>query len=128
MFEASGSVMKTARGGGAAGVHEQPLTQGSVVGAIRSIAFSPNGQWLASGGDDKVVRLWRVSPGSAGQPTQFASDAQVLKGHFGAVNTVSFSPDSKVLVSGSQDASIILLAVSSGGQITILRDPQQVLS
>ncbi len=126
--DATVRVLNTTTGAEAAVLHEQPLTQGSVVGAIRSIAFSPNGQWLASGGDDKVVRLWRVSPGSAGQPTQFASDAQVLKGHFGAVNTVSFSPDSKVLVSGSQDASIILWEVSSGGQITILRDQQQVLS
>jgi WD40 repeat protein len=27
---------------------------------IYSIAFSPNGKYIASGGDDKIVRLFRI--------------------------------------------------------------------
>jgi WD40 repeat protein len=32
-------------------------------GKVRALAFSPNGQTLASGGEDRTVRLWNVATG-----------------------------------------------------------------
>lgn len=32
-------------------------------GRIRSLSVDPTGQWLASGGDDKTVRLWEIATG-----------------------------------------------------------------
>ena len=34
--------------------------------AVTSLAFSPDGALLASGGLDSVLRLWKINPGSAG--------------------------------------------------------------
>ncbi len=32
--------------------------------SVRSVAFSPDGSWLASGSDDNTVRLWSTATGA----------------------------------------------------------------
>jgi len=59
-----------------------------------SVAFSPDGETLASGGEDATIILWDVD---TRQPI-----AQPLKGHTGTVTTVAFSPNGKYLASGSR--------------------------
>ena len=41
--------------------HAQPQAQSHAKGRIRALAFSPNGRWLAGGGDDYIVRIWSVN-------------------------------------------------------------------
>jgi hypothetical protein len=67
---------------------------------VTSVAFSPDGQTLASGSWDATIRLWDVATGqSRGEP---------LQGHTYPVYSVAFSPDGQTLASGSWDATIIL--------------------
>lgn len=63
-------------------------------GPVRSIAFSPNGALVASGGDDNAIRLWDTTSGEI---------SQVLRGHGNAVRAVAFSPDGKFVLSGGQE-------------------------
>ena len=49
-----------------------------------SVAYSPDGEVLASGGNNEKVELWHVSDGSL---------IQTLDGHSDSVNTIAFSPD-----------------------------------
>lgn len=59
-----------------------------------SAAVSDNGELMATGGFDRVVRVWRVSDGK--KLAEFT-------GHQDLVSMLAFSPDGKRLVSGGYD-------------------------
>jgi WD40 repeat protein len=75
----------------------QPFTGHS--NAVTSVAFSPNGQMIVSGSDDRTVRLWDIQGNPIGQP---------YRGHKRGVNSVAFSPDSQIIASGGNDNTIYL--------------------
>jgi serine/threonine protein kinase len=80
--------------------------------SVYSVAFSPDGQVLASGSDDGTIKLWEVKTGRV---------INSLRGHSNLVSEVAFSPDGKVLASGSYDSTIKLWEVKTGRVINSLR-------
>lgn len=67
--------------------------------AILALAFSPDSRWFAAGLASKAVRLFDAHDGAV---------MQTLVGHQDHVQSVAFSPDGSLLVSGSRDKSLLL--------------------
>ncbi|KAH8752251.1 vegetative incompatibility protein HET-E-1 [Diaporthe sp. PMI_573] len=74
-------------------------------GRIRSIAISPDGRWLASGSDDKTVKIWDVATGAC---------KQTLVGHDDWIQSIAISPDGRWLASGSDDKTVKIWDVATG--------------
>ena len=68
-------------------------------GEVTSLAFSPDGKVLASGGQDPEVRLWDTTSGK---------ELRKLEGHSGLVRALGFAPDGKTLASAGQDGVVRL--------------------
>jgi WD40 repeat protein len=78
-------------------------------GGVNSVAFSPDGKVLASGGWDDTVRLWDVQTGK---------ELRKIDAHKAMVGRVVFSADGRVLASrGALDGTVRLWDPVTGTQL-----------
>ena len=76
------------------------------------MVFSPDGERIASVGDENEGGLWNVHDGKC---------VKILKGHTARIMSVSFSPDGRKLVSGGSDETIRLWDVGTGECLMTLK-------
>jgi ribosome assembly protein 4 len=67
------------------------------VGPINHVMFAPNGIIFVSASFDKTLRVWSVHESKC---------LAVLKAHVSEVYLLSFSHDSKWVISGSKDSTL----------------------
>ncbi len=78
---------------------------------VNSVAFSPDGTQIVSGGRNKTVIVWDTASGD---------EVRSLVGHNDLVSSVAFSPDGTRIVSGSWDKTLRIWDAASGDEIQTL--------
>lgn len=103
--------------------------------AVNVVRFSPDGQLLASGGDDSVILLWKLNDSKeSDQPSLFQDNeddqlnkeswsvVKTLRGHIEDVYDISWTRDGNFMISGSVDNTAIMWNVAKGQKLCILND------
>ena len=86
---------------------------------VSSVAWSSNGKYIASGGNDKTVRVWDAATGK---------EISCYDGHSDPVLTVAWSPDSSRIASGSKDKTVQIWKAETGEKLLLYRGHAHALS
>ena len=88
--------------------------------ASRVGTFSPDGQFVAAGGDSlPTIRVWDVASGHL---------VAVLQGHTEPVESLAFSPDGRKLASGSFDATVRIWDFASRKELLVYRGHSKAIA
>ena len=87
--------------------------------SVKSVGFSPDGNYLVSGSDDNTVKLWDVKNQSL---------VHTFNGHQDWVLSVGFSRDGNYLVSGSLDKTVKLWDMKKQSLIHTFNGHQKAVS
>ncbi len=79
--------------------------------AIRAVAISPDGKFLASAGEESRIIVWDLTNRKV---------RNILFGPTDFVNSVSFSPDGRLLATGGEDARVLIFDVGTGNLLRTL--------
>jgi tetratricopeptide (TPR) repeat protein len=87
--------------------------RGTSTGSIESLAFSPDGNWLAAGTAGKTIHVWDLAT---------RTERMLFKGHHAPVKTITFSHDGNRLASsGSDDQTVKVWDVQTGKELFTLK-------
>jgi len=88
---------------------------------VNAVAWSPCGQWLASGGDDRMIFIYDA------KTFEVKSSLSVDAG-FGGVQSVSFSPKGDMVAAGCHNGNIFFVDAAAGEIKSSLRGHNHYVS
>ncbi|GAB1597834.1 chromatin assembly factor 1 subunit B-like, partial [Argonauta hians] len=101
--------------------------------SVNVVRFSPDGELMASGGDDAFVILWKMGDTISGNGSTIFQEEEednketwhlhkVLRGHLEDIYDLCWSADNRFIVSGSVDNSAIIWDVTKDQKVCIFKE------
>ena len=81
---------------------------------IVALTISPSSEFIATGSSDWTIEVWKVRNTALLSEADLGDPLWILKGHAGTVTVVAFSPNGKMLASGSTDQRVRLWDLTTG--------------
>ena len=81
-------------------------------GAVRSVAFSPDGQRIVTGSLDGTAKAWEAASGK---------ELVTFKGHRAGIKSVAFAPDGQRIATGSDDETVKVWDSTSGKELLTIK-------
>jgi serine/threonine protein kinase len=91
---------------------DQPYTLKGHSSDVNSVSFSPDGEMLVTGSDDRTIKLWNL---------RTKQEIRTFKGHSSWIYAIAISPDGQIIASGSADKTIKLWNLNTGTYIRTLK-------
>ncbi|MHC4403702.1 MAG: WD40 domain-containing protein [Planctomycetota bacterium] len=94
--------------------------------AVQTVAFSPDGRFILSGGREPFLRLWKLPKVLMAGETKLPAPAATLtevrqfEGHLNHVDSLAISPDGRLVLSGAGDGTARLWDATTGQEIRAL--------
>lgn len=86
---------------------------------VAAIAFSADDKYIASGSNDRTIRIWRTDDGQL---------VRTMAGHKSAINAIAFSPQGHYLASGDRDGKIKIWDWQTGLEVKTLQGHTDLLT
>ena len=109
--DCDGQIDESCNSCSAAQLQTQWLGLGFHVGAIQVVRYSPNGSYMASGGEDQVVKLWDAKTGLL---------LRSFIGHSKGIQDLDFNPTNTQLATSSTDRTVKIWDIQTGKLIRTL--------
>lgn len=102
-------------------------------GTVHSVRFSPNGKYLASGADDKILCVYTLEPGPVAHTTFGSKEAPAVEnwrifrrliGHDNDVQDLGWSCDGSILISVGLDSKVVVWSGSTFEKLKTLAQHQ----
>lgn len=88
----------------------ETVIQNGHLSVIKTVAHTPDGNYLLTGSRDKTIKLWEISTGR---------EMRTFFGHTNTVNGLDVSDDGKTFVSSSADGKAMLWEIATGNMLKV---------